>query len=114
MRKNTQFYQHHHIIIKIPIKTTTVDRNDIGHVGWDGKNGASTVSTHKSINGVLCRIGLQILIFQQGWIANPAELGAYLVTGNLKHFPKKPIVVTPSEMIQILEDNGVIEKEDLH
>ena len=39
--------------------------------------------------------------------------GAYLVTGNLKHFPKKPIVVTPSEMIQILEDNGLIEKEDL-
>lgn len=39
--------------------------------------------------------------------------GAYLVTGNLKHFPQKPIVVTPSEMIQILEDNGVIEKEDL-
>ena len=37
--------------------------------------------------------------------------GAYLVTGNLKHFPKKPIVVTPAEMIQILEDTGLIEKE---
>ena len=36
---------------------------------------------------------------------------AYLVTGNLKHFPKKPIVVTPAEMITILEDNGLIEKE---
>ena len=28
--------------------------------------------------------------------------GAYLVTGNKKHFPKKPIVVTPAEMLDIL------------
>ena len=28
---------------------------------------------------------------------------AYLVTGNTKHFPKVPIVVTPNEMIEILE-----------
>ena len=27
---------------------------------------------------------------------------AYLVTGNIKHFPKKPFVVTPREMIEIL------------
>lgn len=27
---------------------------------------------------------------------------AYLVTGNIKHFPKTPIVVTPAEMIEIL------------
>jgi putative PIN family toxin of toxin-antitoxin system len=27
---------------------------------------------------------------------------AYLVTGNLKHFPSTPIVVTPAEMIEIL------------
>ncbi len=26
----------------------------------------------------------------------------YLVTGNTKHFPKSPIVVTPAEMMQIL------------
>lgn len=32
---------------------------------------------------------------------------AYLVTGNLKHFPITPIVVTPAEMLEILlgEDN---------
>ena len=28
---------------------------------------------------------------------------AYLVTGNIKHFPKKPIVVTPAEMLEILK-----------
>lgn len=27
---------------------------------------------------------------------------AYLVTGNIKHFPKKPFVVTPAEMVEIL------------
>lgn len=29
---------------------------------------------------------------------------AYLVTGNQRHFPKSPIVVTPAEMLQILEE----------
>ena len=28
--------------------------------------------------------------------------GAYLVTGNLKHFPKTSIVVTPAQMLDIL------------
>ena len=28
--------------------------------------------------------------------------GAYLVTGNIKHFPKAPIVVTPAEMLAIV------------
>ena len=27
---------------------------------------------------------------------------AYLVTGNIKHFPKKPFVVSPAEMVAIL------------
>ena len=28
---------------------------------------------------------------------------SFLVTGNLKHFPKKPFVVTPAEMLQIID-----------
>ena len=28
--------------------------------------------------------------------------GAYVVTGNTKHFPRKPIVVTPAEMVELL------------
>ena len=32
---------------------------------------------------------------------------AYLVTGNTKHFPNSPIVVTPTEMIAILEEMGL-------
>ena len=33
---------------------------------------------------------------------------AYLVTSNKKHFPQKPIVVTPAEMVEILQREGVI------
>lgn len=32
--------------------------------------------------------------------------GAYLVTGNIRHFPKNPIVVTPAEMMRILAGAG--------
>ena len=33
---------------------------------------------------------------------------AYLVTGNKKHFPNKPIVVTPAEMLEILKEQGLL------
>ena len=33
---------------------------------------------------------------------------AYLVTGNTKHFPNKPIVVTPAEMLEILQHEGIL------
>ena len=33
---------------------------------------------------------------------------AFLVTGNKKHFPKKPIVVTPAEMLEILQREGIL------
>lgn len=33
---------------------------------------------------------------------------AYLVTGNTKHFPKKPIVVTPAEMLEILQSEEIM------
>ena len=29
--------------------------------------------------------------------------GGYLVTGNFRHFPKTPIVVTPADMVHIIE-----------
>lgn len=32
-----------------------------------------------------------------------SKKGSYLVTGNTKHFPKTPIVVTPAEMLEILK-----------
>lgn len=33
---------------------------------------------------------------------------AYLVTGNKKHFPDNPIVVTPAEMVEILREHGLL------
>lgn len=32
------------------------------------------------------------------------EDGAYLVTGNKKHFPTVPFIVTPTEMLQIMDE----------
>ena len=29
--------------------------------------------------------------------------GGYVVTGNLRHFPKTPIVVTPADMVRLIE-----------
>lgn len=29
--------------------------------------------------------------------------GSYLVTGNLKHFPQKSFVITPAQMVELLE-----------
>ena len=37
-------------------------------------------------------------------IYNDEILDEYLVTSNLKHFPKKPFVVTPAEMLQIIHE----------
>ena len=34
------------------------------------------------------------------------ELNAYLVTGNLKHFPREPFVITPRQLIEILNSQG--------
>ena len=33
---------------------------------------------------------------------------AYLVTGNTKHFPQTPIVVTPTEMVEILRNKQLL------
>ena len=33
-----------------------------------------------------------------------AKDGSFMVTGNLKHFPTNPIVVTPAKMIQIMTE----------
>ncbi len=30
--------------------------------------------------------------------------GSFLVTGNIKHFPKSPIVVTPAQMLEIIDN----------
>ncbi len=34
------------------------------------------------------------------------EAEAYLVTGNLRHFPMRTYIVTPREMLDILSEGG--------
>ena len=33
---------------------------------------------------------------------------SYLVTGNIKHFPKNPLIVTPAQMVEILKEKGLL------
>ena len=37
-----------------------------------------------------------------------SKADAYLVTGNTKHFPQTPIVVTPKDMVEILKRNQLL------
>lgn len=37
-----------------------------------------------------------------------SEDEAFLVTGNLRHFPKNPLVVTPAQMIDILKEHNLL------
>ncbi len=41
------------------------------------------------------------IVFYEVALANE---DSFLVTGNIKHFPKKPFVVTPAEMLQIIQE----------
>jgi len=41
------------------------------------------------------------LVFYEVVMAKQKE-GAMLVTGNMRHFPAKPFIVTPKEMVEIL------------
>ncbi len=34
---------------------------------------------------------------------------AYLITGNLRHFPIRTFIVTPAEMLKIMETHGNVE-----
>ena len=40
-------------------------------------------------------------------VMDKREDGTYLVTGNLKHFPAQPFIVTPREMLNVLDGNDV-------
>lgn len=35
---------------------------------------------------------------------------SYLVTGNIKHFPINPLIVTPAQMVEILKEKGLYKK----
>lgn len=45
------------------------------------------------------------IVFYEITLTGRIDKEAYLVTGNMRHFPKKPFVVSPKEMMDIIESN---------
>lgn len=45
-------------------------------------------------------------VFYEVTLAARKDSEAYLTTGNLKHYPKKPFVVEPKQMCQIIDENS--------
>lgn len=46
---------------------------------------------------------LDDVVFYEVVMEKRKEADAYLVTGNQKHFPKEPFIVTPKEMLDLIE-----------
>lgn len=46
-----------------------------------------------------------IVFFQVTMDARTQDMDAYLVTGNGRHFPNRPFVITPKEMVEIIESD---------
>ena len=46
------------------------------------------------------------VVFYEIVLTARTATNAYLITGNKKHFPIKPFVVTPNEMLQIMKQNA--------
>lgn len=47
------------------------------------------------------------IIFYEVVMEKKKENMTYLVTGNIKHFPSEPFIVTPRQLINILNENSV-------
>lgn len=45
------------------------------------------------------------VVFYEVVMEGRKSTDAYLITGNLKHFPARSFVVTPKEMLEIIEDS---------
>lgn len=48
------------------------------------------------------------VVFYEIVMTARTAVDAYLVTGNKKHYPIKPYVVTPREMLDIIENNNLL------
>ncbi|MDO5329401.1 MAG: putative toxin-antitoxin system toxin component, PIN family [Coriobacteriia bacterium] len=50
-------------------------------------------------------IDKQDIVFYEIALAARERGNSYLITGNKKHFPEKPFVVSPREMVDIIKNN---------
>ena len=46
-------------------------------------------------------------VFYEVVMEERKEKEAYLITGNIKHFPEKPFIVTPRQMLDIIIDYAI-------
>ena len=51
------------------------------------------------------------IVFYEIVMSARNTMDAYLVTGNIKHYPIRNYVVTPKEMLDIIESNQIPEKQ---
>ena len=53
------------------------------------------------------------IVFFEIVLSARSTMDAYLITGNIKHYPIRSYVVTPTQMLEIIEkDKESIEKTD--
>lgn len=78
---------------KLPQRLVSSVINQIEEQGISSERVCSNESFPDSDDRVFCEVAL-------------SKDDAYLVTGNARHFPKTRIVVSPSEMLDILENSN--------
>ncbi len=63
------------------------------------------VMIEPSVTGVILPDKIDLPFYEV--VMEKREEGAYLVTGNLKHFPAQPFIVTAREMLKILDGKDI-------
>ncbi|MDE6846038.1 MAG: putative toxin-antitoxin system toxin component, PIN family [Lachnospiraceae bacterium] len=53
------------------------------------------------------------IVFYEVVMEGKKSKDAYLVTGNLKHFPKSPYIVDPREMLEIMKQSKIEEDDKI-
>ena len=67
------------------------------------KNKAIMIQREKTLEDFIDK---DDIVFYEIVLSAKSTMDAYLVTGNIKHYPVRSYVVTPSEMIQIIEKDN--------
>lgn len=60
-----------------------------------------SIIIRKIIDGVITPLYNEEILAEYDEVLNRDK---FLVTGNIKHFPKKPFIVTPAEMLTIINE----------
>ena len=78
------------------------DKEDINHILSKIKELGEFLERTNTLESFIDQTDV---VFYEITLTGISMVETYLVTGNSKHFPSKPFVVTPKEMIDIIESN---------